>query len=183
MFLNVSGLHYRCGNTLKTFSPQLVIMPKWISAEPPSLKIKPPFIFLISFVVGLLIHFFLFPWPIIEDSLVTTGIGIVLLVAGFSFVLWAFRTFDAHEVSRKFQPVKTLVKTGPFARTRNPMYVSLITIYLGISIIFNTLIPIILLPFTIIFLKKYVIMKEEAYLEKLFGKEYTDYKARVRRWV
>jgi len=158
-------------------------MPKWTSADPPSLKIKPPQIFIISLILGLLIHFFLFPWPILEDILITTGIGIVLLVAGFSLVRWAFRTFNKHEIDKSFKPVKNLVKTGPFAHTRNPMYVSLILIYLGLSIIFNTLIPILILPFTIIFLKYYVIMKEEAYLEKLFGKEYLDYKAEVRRWI
>lgn len=158
-------------------------MPKWSSADPPSLKIKPPRIFIISMVIGLLIHFFLFPWPILEDLLITTGIGILLLVAGFALIRWAFRTFKKHKIDKSFKAVKTLVKTGPFAHTRNPMYVSLITIYLGVSIIFNTIIPILILPFTIIFLYKHVIQKEEAYLEKLFGKEYLDYKAEVGRWV
>lgn len=158
-------------------------MQKWTSAEPPSLKIKPPHIFLISLIIGLLVHFFLYPWPIVEGSIIDLAIGIIFVVTGFTLIKWAFKTFKKHEIDKAFKPVKTLVKTGPFARTRNPMYVSLILIYLGISIIFNTMIPILILPFTIIFLYQYVIVKEETYLEKLFGKEYMDYKAKVRRWI
>ena len=158
------------------------IMPVTKPLKPPALKVKPPFIFFIPLLLGVLLNV-LYLSPFLENAFTALVLGVLLVMLGFAFVRWAVSVFDAHEVSRKFKPVGTLVKTGPYAMTRNPMYVGLTLMYLGVSIASNAWLPILFLPFILVFLYYYVIVKEEAYLAGLFGKEYAAYKASVRRWL
>ena len=82
-----------------------------------------------------------------------------------------------------YEPTTAIVTTGPYAVTRNPMYVFATVVYVGIAFVVNTLWPIALLPVGIALLYYGVIAREERYMEKVFGDEYLKYKARVRRWV
>ena len=72
---------------------------------------------------------------------------------------------------------------GPFRFSRNPQYVSVNIIYVGIAISFNALWPIAFLPVVLLIMTEGVIKREERYLERKFGAEYLSYKARVRRWI
>ncbi|KKS25833.1 MAG: hypothetical protein UU84_C0036G0009 [Candidatus Yanofskybacteria bacterium GW2011_GWC2_41_9] len=72
--------------------------------------------------------------------------------------------------------------SGPFQFTRNPMYLSLTSIYIGLSLIINTYWLLLFLPFVLIILHYGVILREEKYLEKKFKEEYVSYKSQVRRW-
>jgi protein-S-isoprenylcysteine O-methyltransferase Ste14 len=76
-----------------------------------------------------------------------------------------------------------LVVDGPFRFSRNPLYVSLTLMYLGISVAANALWPLAFLIFAVVIVDRGVILQEERFLEKRFGEEYRSYKARVRRWV
>jgi len=75
------------------------------------------------------------------------------------------------------------VVTGPYRVTRNPMYVSLAAVYVGVTCLFNTVWPLVLLPLVIVAVQRLVIAKEERYLEAKFGQAYRDYQARVSRWI
>jgi len=81
------------------------------------------------------------------------------------------------------QPTTALVTEGPFRYTRNPLYSSLTLMYTGIALVANALWALLLLPVTLLIINRGVIDREERYLERKFGEQYLNYKARVRRWI
>ncbi len=80
-------------------------------------------------------------------------------------------------------PTTAIVSTGPFARSRNPIYVSFNVVYVGVAFVVNTVWLTAFLPIGITLVYYGVIAREESYLEREFGDQYRHYKARVRRWV
>lgn len=82
-----------------------------------------------------------------------------------------------------FAPTTAIIDTGPFALTRNPLYLSMTLLYTGLTLIINTIWPLLLLPFVLVVVQRGVIEREERYLERKFGEEYLSYKSRVRRWL
>lgn len=82
-----------------------------------------------------------------------------------------------------FQPTQALVLTGPYRFTRNPMYLGMAALYVGLAFAFGLLWAFAILPFVILIIDRMVIAREEPYLERLFGEEYREYKQRVRRWI
>jgi protein-S-isoprenylcysteine O-methyltransferase Ste14 len=81
------------------------------------------------------------------------------------------------------KPVSRFVTWGPYRYSRNPGYTSLTLIYVGISALVSALWPLLLLPGVLITMQRGVIEREERYLERRFGREYHEYKQRVRRWL
>jgi protein-S-isoprenylcysteine O-methyltransferase Ste14 len=82
-----------------------------------------------------------------------------------------------------YKPARAVVTGGPFRFTRNPLYLSMTLIYLGISGLANALAPVLLLPMVQRLMRRGVIEREERYLERKFGDEYLQYKVRVPRWI
>ena len=76
-----------------------------------------------------------------------------------------------------------VVRHGPFRFSRNPMYLSLTGLYVGIAVSVNALWVTVLLPVALVSIMVGVIAREESYLERKFGTEYTRYKTTVRRWL
>ena len=112
------------------------------------------------------------------------AVGWPLVVAGVLLSAWSIRTiFRAGEDPNVYKPTGQIVATGPYAFSRNPIYVSFNLVYVGIAFIVNTVWPIIFLPVGIALLYYGVIAREESYLERVLGDRYLQYKARVRRWV
>ena len=84
------------------------------------------------------------------------------------------------------EPWKTpvqLVTSGPFRFSRNPIYVMFILVLISIGIAANSIWFLAASPLLVLLLDRVVITREEAWLEELFGSEYTSYKSRVRRWL
>jgi protein-S-isoprenylcysteine O-methyltransferase Ste14 len=82
-----------------------------------------------------------------------------------------------------YKPARKLVTSGPFRITRNPMYLGMALLYAAIAFGFDLIWAFILLPLVILAIDRLVIAREEPYLERLFGREYLDYKQQVRRWI
>jgi protein-S-isoprenylcysteine O-methyltransferase Ste14 len=80
------------------------------------------------------------------------------------------------------KPTTTLVVSGPYQVTRNPLYLSLTLFYAGISLLANAFAALLLLPIVLFIINRGVIDREERYLEQKFGDEYLRYKMRVPRW-
>ena len=72
---------------------------------------------------------------------------------------------------------------GIYKTTRNPMYVGLVLVYLGLTCLIGNWWNIILLPLLLLVVLEYVIKHEEKYLARKFGNEYMDYRQHVRRWL
>lgn len=110
--------------------------------------------------------------------------GLAFMMAGAALALWAVARFRrAGTTILPFRASTVMVRDGPFAFSRNPMYVGMTVAYLGLSMVFNTLWPIMLLPVVLWALVKLVISREEAYLEAVFGDAYRAYRRDVRRWL
>lgn len=82
-----------------------------------------------------------------------------------------------------FKPATSLVTSGIYRWTRNPMYLGMAFAYVGLAILLNSLPALVLLPLVIAIVQKQVIAREEAYLERAFGDEYLAYKNHVRTWI
>ena len=153
-------------------------------SDRPGVIAPPPLIFAAGLVIALLIQKAR-PVPLWPGlSAVTLPLGASLIGAAVSLAAWAFRTMRrAGTHVDPYKPTTRLVSEGPFQFTRNPLYLSLTLIYLGITLLFNALWPLLLLPFVLFVLRRGVIDREERYLERKFGQEYAQYKNRVRRWI
>jgi protein-S-isoprenylcysteine O-methyltransferase Ste14 len=80
-------------------------------------------------------------------------------------------------------PTTTIVDTGPYRFTRNPIYLGIFLGLVGLAIAFDSLWPLVtLVPFTLV-IRYGVVAREEAYLERKFGHAYRRYRSRVRRWL
>lgn len=115
----------------------------------------------------------------------STAVGIVLIALGLAVSAWGVLTFRraGTEVMPSSPTNKTLVTHGPYAITRNPMYVGMVTLTLGIAFFVGA--PLLYAaPVLLFLLDNFVIIPfEEAKMERQFGEAYRAYKARVRRWI
>jgi len=143
----------------------------------------PPLIYLVPFVLGVLLHF----WravPIATNFNVGLVVGWPLIVLAIVLMVWALQTFKKTGEDKNVRTAThSIVTSGPFALTRNPMYLAMVILYFGLAIIINTLWPFLFLPIVLIVMYYGVILREEKYLENKFGEEYIDYKKRIRRWI
>ena len=80
-------------------------------------------------------------------------------------------------------PTATIVDTGPYRFTRNPIYLGMMLGLIGEAIAFNSVWPLVsLVPFALV-IRYGVVAREESYLECKFGDRYGRYRSRVRRWL
>ena len=90
---------------------------------------------------------------------------------------------DVGTTVRPDRAASTLVITGPYKITRNPMYLGLAFVYLGMAIAGQSVWALILLPIVLAIIQRQAIEPEETFLEKCFGADYIRYKEKVRRWI
>ena len=81
------------------------------------------------------------------------------------------------------RPTTSVVTTGPFRFSRNPLYVALTLLYLGLTLAFNTWWGIVVLIPLLIIMHYGVVLREERYLEQKFGETYRQYRSQVRRYL
>ncbi len=80
-------------------------------------------------------------------------------------------------------PSLELLTHGPFAFSRNPLYLSYLTFYAGVVILFDILWGVLFFLPLFYCVAKYAVEPEEKYLKRKFKGDYGDYSARVRRWL
>ena len=142
----------------------------------------PPFIYLIGLVLGLIISRY-FPARIVPAPIILPA-GIVLLTAWAALSAPALASFfRARTPLNPRKPTAALVTSGVFRITRNPLYLGLVALYLAIAVFANSLWALALIIPVVAVVNFAVVAREERYLERKFGREYTDYKQRVRRWL
>ena len=95
----------------------------------------------------------------------------------------ARKLFKKHKTPLRLDTSSYLIKEGVFSKSRNPMYLGMLLVLVGISI-FSTNIFALVTPIVFFGLIKYIyIKKEEKMLTETFGEEYLAYKKIVRRWI
>ena len=155
------------------------------STDTAGIRILPPLIYLGGLILGYAIWWF-WPVPIAPGEWSFTiriagGVAVLLgLWVGLSAVT-VFRRIG--EDPNPMAPTNALTFEGPYRFTRNPMYVGMALLQVGLALAGNALWPLVALVPVLWIVRTEVIDKEEQYLERKFGQQYRDYKARVRRWI
>ena len=151
-------------------------------ADNPGVLAPPPLIYAVALVAGLLANRPR-PTPFLPRAL-SKVLGWPLVVGGLVLGLWGFREMRRAGTNvDPYHPTTAIVAGGPYAFTRNPLYVGMALIYAGTSARANALPAALLLPVVLHLVDRGVIKREERYLEGKFGDEYLQYKGRVRRWI
>lgn len=142
-----------------------------------------PTAFLLAWAAAGLALEWLLPLPMPEaelaDLLATPFlvVGVGLLAWGM-FVFWREGTPADHA-----RPTTTLVTRGPFRFSRNPFYIGLITLMVGMSLTYANVWGLLLTAPVAWAIRRYTVLPEEAYLAEEFGDEYERYRSSVRRWI
>jgi protein-S-isoprenylcysteine O-methyltransferase Ste14 len=117
-------------------------------------------------------------------SLAATFAGFLFFAGGFLLRLWATFYFYKHQMKViLLEPQSTLITTGPYAFSRNPLYLGgNVFMFFGACLLLGSPSGILLtaahLPFVDLFIRR-----EEKQLDQKFGDKWRDYKKRVRRWI
>jgi protein-S-isoprenylcysteine O-methyltransferase Ste14 len=142
----------------------------------------PPLIFLGGLAIGFGLEALL-PGSSVPDAVQWT-LGGLLLVAGLTLLVSFNSLFNRHDTAvEPWKPTTAIVTTGPYRFTRNPAYLGMALVYMGIALMASALWVLLPLPVVLAVMNNGVIKREERYLERKFGTEYLDYKSRARRWV
>ncbi len=146
---------------------------------PPPGLLRPPIIFLAAILLGLMVNRV---WPAHFTS--STFLGPLVTVGAVVLFFLSYREFRAAGTPvRGNKRSTTIVRTGPYRFSRNPIYVSFILLVLGLSVWLNDLWLVVMLVPAVGFIAAVVIPREERFLDRYFHDQYSRYKAAVRRWL
>ncbi|MDP7549325.1 MAG: isoprenylcysteine carboxylmethyltransferase family protein [Alphaproteobacteria bacterium] len=152
------------------------------SPDNPGVIIRPPRLYLGALALGLTLDYFK-PAPWLPNQ-VQYPVGLAMIAAGIALAALAMRRFRAAGTNIPTPlPSTALVAGGPYRFSRNPIYLALTLIFLGLAAAANSLWLLLLLPAVLAVMHYGVVLREERYLGGKFGERYLDYKARVRRWL
>ena len=145
-------------------------------------KIPPP---IVTLVFGLAIYFSRSIFPDLSNAIFNI-LSILLVILGPFILISAVRSFKAHQTT--INPINidnatSLVVSGTFKYSRNPMYLGMALILLSLSFKFNLLGGIFFTLLFAIYITRFQIIPEEAVMEKLFGDDFKNYKSKTRMWI
>ena len=144
----------------------------------------PPYLVLIGLIISFLLEFLLYKNEIFDNSIVFRLIGIVLSIGAIFLFVKSVKIFNVRNEKLHPRSISTQVfKDGPFQISRNPIYLAMVFLLIGIGLTFNSFWFLYSGVVIAIMLHYGVIIPEENYLEKEFGKDYLEYKKSVRRWL
>ena len=144
-------------------------------------RIVPPMYFLAAVIVMGLLNLFIplgywlqLPWKYF---------GLIPLILGFILSFGSGNLFRRSGTPpRPGVRATMLVTNGAFRYTRNPMYLGLIIMLIGVAILLGSYSPLIVIPIVIWILHNKFILREEKWMEEWFGDSYLEYKSKTRRW-
>lgn len=150
--------------------------------EGPMIKGNPLKISIYSLLACYFLGEFVFPkYPLIY---LINLLGVILFIVSIIIFFLGFNIFKSY----KENPVPTstsrkLIKTGIFAYTRNPIYLSFIMFHFSMFMVFENVMYLLTAFGLAIWIHHYIIRLEEEYLLKNFSKEYENYMTSVSRWI
>lgn len=110
--------------------------------------------------------------------------GIAIALAGLALGGWSSSLFRvARTTIIPYQESSALILSGPYRFTRNPIYLSMTAMLLGVCVFLGSLAPFAVVAAFVAIIQTQTIVAEEAMLSEKFGAEYAAYRARVRRWL
>jgi protein-S-isoprenylcysteine O-methyltransferase Ste14 len=151
-------------------------------ADRPGVVILPPLLMLIALLVVIVLHWL---WPLRTGRrLLAVAVGIILGALGIGSMAWGRITLvkGGTNVS-PLKPVTGIITDGPYRFTRNPLYIGVMSLFIGLSLIIGTWWGFVVFIPVFLILHYGVILREERYLEQKFGDSYLKYKGMVRRYL
>ncbi len=154
-----------------------------VATDSPNAVVRPPIAWALAIVVGLGLDW-IYPLPFIPASVPAAWIGAAIFVLGLALAISAITTIrKAGSNVETVKPTTTIISSGPYGFTRNPIYVGMFLGLIGLAVGFDSLwLLATLVPFYLV-IRYGVVAREEEYLERKFGSVYLDYRSRVRRWL
>lgn len=145
-------------------------------------KIPPPVIFIVGLIIGFGLDY-QWPAPQLPTDVQFISGGFLILIS-FVPAIWGLKLFIKAKTNLDVRkPTHQIVTTGPYQWSRNPIYLSLCILYIGIAVAADSIWVLLFLVPAVFVIHHRVILREEAYLERKFGEEYINYKNSVRRWI
>ena len=144
----------------------------------------PPYLVFLGLIISFLLEFLVYRNQIFDNSIIFRFIGIVLTIAAILLFVKSVRIFNLRKEKIHPRPISTQIfKDGPFQFSRNPIYLAMFVLLIGVGLTLNSFWFLYSGLVVAIMLHYGVIIPEENYLEKEFGKDYLEYKKTVRRWL
>ena len=145
-------------------------------------KFPPP---LVALTFGFLINYTknIFPKIEIKNEII---FGSFMIISGLIIILSAIILFKKYKTSiTPLNPSNAtkLITDGIYKFSRNPMYLGLLLMLVGISIILNLTGGFLFILLFIFYINLFQIIPEENAMVDLFKDEFTEYKKNVRRWI
>lgn len=153
-----------------------------MTSDSPGVHVPPPLIYVAAIAAGAVLRRYV---PLAIGSDAPRLIAAALFIAAFALLLfWTFGWFALRGTTIiPNRPANVLILDGPFRFTRNPLYLAMALLTIGVGLWLNTWWILILLLPAIIAVDRLVIAREEAYLRRRFGDQYDAFASRVRRWL
>ena len=148
-----------------------------------TVRFPPPLIFLGFVILGVVLHYSVGPLPI-PVTLWARVAGAGVLLAGVAIIASALHWFTrTHQDPKPWKPTPELIFQGPYTFTRNPIYLGMTWIQIGLGAAVGILWISLLAPVALLAVHVIAVRHEEEYLSEKFGASYDEYRARVRRYL
>jgi protein-S-isoprenylcysteine O-methyltransferase Ste14 len=147
-------------------------------------RVPPPLVFLAALLCGVAFHHAVVPGAIPPSARIFLLVaGIVLAVGGLGLVVSARTQFvRTGQQPAPWKPTPELIFAGPYRFTRNPMYVGMTLLLVGLGLAFDVWICA-FAPLALVAVHFLAVVPEERYLSQKFGEPYDAYRKRVRRYL
>ena len=152
------------------------------SADHADVLAPAPIMYAAAILVGLAAEYTQPLWRL--PPTVSLWLGIAIIAASIPIVLAAVKALGrAQTAFDARKPTNTIVTDGAYRYSRNPTYVSLTLLHIGVALVLGSVWVLLMVIPAVLLTHRGVILREERYLEAKFGQEYLRYKAAVRRWL
>lgn len=145
-------------------------------------KILPPTYFTLCLMIAVVLHL-LFP---IEQIIIYpyNFLGFLFFTIGGILNIWTDQLFKKNKTTVKpLEKPSTFIQTGPFKISRNPMYLGMTILLIGLGLVLGSIISFIGALLFIIAMETVFIPEEEHFMQEQFGEEFLAYKKKVGRWI
>ena len=144
----------------------------------------PPYLVFLGLIISFLLEFLVYRNQIFDNSIIFRFLGIILTIAAILLFVKSVRIFNLRREKIHPRSISTQIfKDGPFQFSRNPIYLAMFVLLIGVGLTLNSFWFLYSGLVVAIMIHYGVIIPEENYLEKEFGKDYLEYKKTVRRWL
>ena len=147
-------------------------------------RFPPPLVYLLAALAGLAVGYWVAAAPVPIDRTLRIAVGVLIAVAGVALAAWARIGFlRTGQSVIPWTPTPELIFQGPYRFTRNPMYVGMTLLTIGLGVALNNLwMSLFALP-ALLVVHAIAVLPEERYLSEKFGDGYRTYLTRVRRYL